>query len=272
MNIAVPEAQALPVYDLQGRINPKGAVNCMTCHNVHSPEPIYSTADIKRGKFLRMGSQGAAAHCIQCHPGQGLVRGTGHDMSVSASGYKNVLGQTPAQAALCGSCHAAHNAPRKEYIWAAPQGSARLPGWGDGTVQDNLIVTLCTGCHEEGRAGSKHIPRFGLHPQTFYCKAPEDTNALQQSGLPLFLDSGKISGDGAIVCATCHNAHQWNADKPIQGSGAAAEGTIQTSFLRKDLPGGFCANCHGRDALFKYLYFHNTPGREKRPKPFPFKE
>jgi hypothetical protein len=50
------------------------------------------------------------------------------------------------------------------------------------------------------------------------------------------------------------------------------EGTIATSFLRPDLPQRFCAICHGAEALFRYLYFHNRPARGKKGEPFPFGE
>ena len=248
-------------------------MSCATCHDVHSPEPAYGAAAPKRGKFLRMGSQGSAAHCLQCHPDQGLVAGTAHDMSISAPGFKNVPGQSPSAAGVCASCHAAHNAPQKNYIWAAPLGKQMLPGWeGEKGAENTMMAAMCTGCHAPGGPAEKHVPGFGLHPEAFYCKASELTAELNRQGALLYAGEGKISSEGAIVCATCHNAHQWSGHKKIKGSGTLEEGTALTSFLRPDLPRFFCAGCHGSESLFKYLYFHGRSSREKKIQPFPFEE
>ena len=270
LSAAVPENTAGPLplyYEGRGEKNTKGTMSCTTCHEVHNPDPVYSTAKVTRGKFLRMGSRGSAAHCMQCHPDQGLVAGTAHDMSVGAPG------KAPSSAGVCFSCHGAHNAPQKKYMWAGAMGKAALPGWEEekGT-ENNMMVTLCTGCHSPGGTAGKHVPAFGLHPRQFYFKASEHKAELTREAAMLYTVEGNKTSAGTIVCETCHNAHQWNGRKKTKGPGTLDEGTVATSFLRPELHQSFCATCHGREALFKYSYFHNRSSRGKKIKPLPSDE
>jgi hypothetical protein len=132
------------------------------------------------------------------------------------------------------------------------------------------MVSLCTGCHQQGGVAAKHVPRDGLHPEAFYVKAPDAAALLQKSSVCLYTPEGRISPLGGIVCATCHNAHQWDADAPVKNTGGLQEGTAATSFLRADIPQMLCAVCHGPDGLFKYLHFHSRTGRIQKKDPFPF--
>lgn len=68
---------------------------------------------------------------------------------------------------------------------------------------------------------------------------------------------GLPAAHGVITCASCHNPHQWSAAKPAEGPGKNCEGDVRSSFLRVSNSESFlCADCHGRDALFRYKYFH----------------
>ncbi len=263
----------LPLFTDSGEQSYQGKMSCMTCHDVHNPLPLTgpAVAGAKNGKYLRLGGQGAEAHCLSCHPDQSLVQATPHDMRMSAPGYKNALSQSPGQSGLCGACHSAHGAPVQAYMWAS-QRSASVPlAWlkSSGT-EKSLMVSLCTGCHNKNASAAKHVPSYGLHPGAFYARAAEHKKDIQPLHVPLFTDKGKMSGGGAIVCATCHNAHQWDGLTRAKGPGRLEEGTVKTSFLRPDLPQLFCSVCHGDDALFRYLYFHNRPARKKNAEPFPF--
>ena len=112
-------------------------------------------------------------------------------------------------------------------------------------------------------------PAYGLHPGAFYSRVSEIANKRLQLNICLFTPSGGTSPMGGIVCSTCHNPHQWDGKKKERGTGLA-EGTITTSFLRPDLPQLFCSICHGTEALFRYLYFHNRPARAEKKEQFPF--
>ena len=269
---AAANTAQLPLFTDAGEQSFQGGIACMTCHDVHNPAPVYSSDKPGRhGKYLRLGSQGSAAHCAGCHANEALVQATVHDMSIGAPGYRNALGKTPAQTNSCSSCHAAHGAPQKQYLWAGPKSKSVPAQWlKSGGTEKNMIVSLCTGCHQKGGVAEKHVPRFGLHPGAFSGKAAEHSADIEKIHVSLFTDAGKCIAGGAIVCATCHNAHQWDGQKKAKGPGAKEEGTIATSFLRPDLPQRLCAICHGSEALFKYLYFHNRPARDKKPEPFPF--
>lgn len=261
----------LPLFSDACEQSAQGKVACMTCHDVHNPSPVTEVTKAgKNGRYLRLGEGGQAALCLSCHPDQGLVRGTPHDMSIASPGYKNALGQAPSQSSLCGACHVAHNSTAKEYMWAAPFGAEVPKEWlKSDKVTMNIMISLCTGCHSSAGIARKHVPLYGLHPGAFYSRVSEFAKKRLQLNICLFTPSGRTSPTGGIVCSTCHNTHQWDGKKKERGTGLA-EGTITTSFLRPDLPQLFCVICHGADALGRYLYFHNRPARAKRPEQFPF--
>jgi hypothetical protein len=73
--------------------------------------------------------------------------------------------------------------------------------------------------------------------------------------------TGNSTAVGNLSCPSCHNAHQWIPGPRASGDGVKAEGSAGNSFLRarsSDLP---CRDCHGPEALLKYLYFHDPVKR-----------
>ena len=84
---------------------------------------------------------------------------------------------------------------------------------------------------------------------------------------PLFSDYGEISGDGYIVCSTCHNPHQWDARVQAEGSGELTQGNVANSFLRANLNTQFCTICHGGDSLIVFTYYHSPLSRKKNSNP-----
>jgi len=237
-----------------------GEIVCRTCHRPHQA---------KGKEFLLCGPAGKDALCLHCHPDQAPVAGTAHDLRLSAPGYKSSAGAP----GPCSSCHAVHDAPQKEYLWAAPQGPPFLSARDRDIAGDtaNLIVSLCTGCHRQDGVAARHVPRDSLHPEAFYTRAPAAAALLQKNNVCLYTREGRCSPQGGIVCATCHNAHQWRP-AAAQGPGVHEEGTAATSFLRTGVARGLCAVCHGADGLFNYLHFHARTGRAQKKAPFPFGE
>ena len=122
---------------------------------------------------------------------------------------------------------------------------------------------MCTGCHSPGKTAQTAVPRFGLHPRDT-STAGISATAMQQAGdiFPLFMEAGEIKDEGHIVCATCHNPHQWDPRVDEPGSGRNVKGTVATSFLRPNLAVGFCSKCHGQDTLIRFTYFHSPMGRK----------
>jgi hypothetical protein len=82
--------------------------------------------------------------------------------------------------------------------------------------------------------------------------------------LPLFDEStGNRIMVGNISCLSCHNAHQWSSRSESKGKGTL-EGSVLDRFLRASSYQLPCSNCHGPDALYKYLYFHDPTKRSGR--------
>ncbi len=270
MNIALTGAtpSSLPVFDDTGR-SPSGKIRCSTCHNFHTPQPFYDDPrhpDMKNSKFLRLSSKGASPLCMSCHPQQGLIEGTNHDLTITAPHYRNAAGQPVIQAGVCSACHMAHNKTRGKFLWAAPVGSAPAEGQDTGiTFSQNLIVTLCTGCHASGKVAEKAVPAYIQHPRERFAEGiPRISEQLTDDLFPLFNDAGDVAENGYIVCSTCHNPHRWNPRSASKGPGKEVKGNASTSFLRPNLHTKFCSVCHGKEAIIKFNYFHTQISRNKK--------
>ena len=259
----------LPVYNSKGEKDRSGKIRCMTCHDLHNPSPLYKnpeSGEVKKGYFLRMSNKYPSAVCTHCHPDQAFVRGSDHDLRVTSPVHKNVLNQTVSGGGVCSSCHAAHNAPKKKYIWSGKSGKPVLDGWNNEYAShENVMVSMCTGCHSPGNAGSDHIPMFGLHPGGLMVPTEmiQSEKNEDKKEFPLYSNSGELSLSGNIVCSTCHNPHQWNQIRSGKDQRADVEGNVTNSFLRSGIHESLCAACHGEDSLLKFAYFHRLTGRKK---------
>jgi predicted CXXCH cytochrome family protein len=264
-------ALSLPLFDGRGE-QVQGEIRCATCHDVHNPLPLYrdpARAGTTRGTFLRRGEKGRDGVCIDCHQRYELVEDTDHDLRLTAPSFTNVNGETPEQGGLCSPCHVAHKARNQKHLWSAPLGPALLPGWNPSyTTPDTIMTRLCTGCHApEGIAG-KHVPQFGLHPrENLQVVGGGISFEKTKDEFPVFTEGGDIAADGAIVCSTCHNPHQWNPSSAMKGPGRPAvdgEGNVTNSFLRPNLHNKFCTGCHGGESIVMFKYFHSAIGRQKK--------
>ncbi len=273
----------LPLFDDIRGENPDGKIRCATCHNFHDPYPMFDDPDNKgtqQGKYLRFSEQGASGVCMQCHPRQGLVKNTDHDLTLIAPDFVNAQGITVSQGGVCSPCHSVHQDQQQKLLWAAPRGPAKLQWWNQTYSSDyNVMTMLCTGCHAPDSIGAEKIPKYGLHPKDFLVPGRELTLELsddrptrfEDDDFPLYSDDGEIIDTGNIVCVTCHNPHQWEPYRQAQGPGRNVEGNVANSFLRPGLDVQFCSRCHGRDSLIMYQYFHRDIGREKTEPSFSFK-
>jgi predicted CXXCH cytochrome family protein len=272
MDVSVPRSGGslvLPLFDNEG-MNMGGEIRCATCHDFHSPYSHNNpdTEEIKHASFLRLSKEGASGVCIACHPEQGWIRGTHHDLRITAPDFINREGRSLEQGGVCSPCHMAHRSKQQRYLWAAPLGPSRLESWESETTNEKTImVQFCTGCHSPGGV-AKSIPRFGLHPRKEMVGGSTQIDLqLVTNQFPLFTDDGGISGSGYIVCSTCHNPHHWDSRVQAEGSGQRGQmlkGNVADSFLRENLHTQFCTICHGEDTLIKFTYYHSPISRVKK--------
>jgi hypothetical protein len=270
MNVSVPRSGAslsLPLFDDEG-MNMGGEIRCATCHDFHSPYAYHDNADagdVKHANFLRLSKEGSSGVCIACHTEQGWVRGTYHDLRITAPEFMNTEGRSPVQGGVCSVCHMAHRSKDQKFLWSAPLGPSLLENWEkENSGGRSVMIRLCTGCHSPGGVAESAIPRFGLHPRKEMVGASTDIDLqVITDQFPLFIDDGEVSDKGYIVCSTCHNVHQWDARIQAEGSGELAQGNVANSFLRADLNTQFCTICHGEDSLIVFTYYHSPLSRKK---------
>ena len=256
----------LPLFDQTGKQNPRGTISCSTCHDVHNSRSLQSdnsaggaTAEL----FLRIPpNQDPSAICIHCHREQGEIVNTKHDLQLYDRPFTNALGNTPQNGGICSPCHVAHGAATRQYLWPGPSyrtNSVEIPG--EGEPHSTVMAIMCTTCHSDGAITSSTVPSYAFHPAGLVF--PESTQSLIWEQFPLFSASGSLAPDGDVLCATCHNPHQWNASAKVATSGTDTEGTILSSFLRQGIDRKLCASCHGEESLFKFLYFHRLNSRKE---------
>jgi predicted CXXCH cytochrome family protein len=284
MDMKLPEENKslmLPLYNDEG-MAADGKVRCSTCHTYHDPFPEYDDSvekGVKHGTYLRFSERSPAYICLQCHPQHGLVEGTDHDLSITAPDFVNIFGQTTAQGGVCSPCHVSHKAVQQRHLWSAPIGPVVMEGWEQEYKVDNdMMTSLCTGCHFPGESAGKQVPEFGLHPKGFFVPEKEGvpgqpamTFEMVKNEFPIFTPEGEIAESGNIVCSTCHNPHQWDPHVAEEGPGKNTEGCACNSFLRPDLHTAFCTECHGANGLIMLKYFHSHLGRKQKKAPFSFK-
>ena len=252
-----------PLFAPDGFRTPDGDISCPTCHNVHvwNPEeagPGSSEKDQEgdgRDSFLRKSNLPNSQLCTTCHTRKAFVQGTDHDMSIVAPESKNRLKQSVGQSGLCSACHLPHGAQKDGYqLWG------RDPGKGSELKQERL----CLACHAENEMANEKVMTYFIHPREVL--AAEARQIGDKSYAPLFDKEGNKVQAGIITCATCHEPHIWAPNTDNIGPGKQTEGTNRTSFLRFKSSKNICRNCHGRDSLQKFKYFHSPSSRKNNGK------
>ncbi|MCX8045056.1 MAG: cytochrome c3 family protein [Desulfobacterota bacterium] len=225
-----------------------GELVCRTCHRPHQ-------ASGKR--FLLTGQAGKDAQCLCCHPMQALIQGTAHDLRHHPS---------CTSPGICTSCHAVHEAALKEFLWARPGGPPFLSERDKNIAHGkrNVMVSLCTGCHQSSGCAAQRVPRDGLHPAAFATALLSAAEQVRKSPIPLYTPEGNRHPGGGIVCSTCHNVHQGKI------AGDFSQTTRADKLLRPAVSETLCSICHGAEGFFRFLHFHTPTGRFKSKQPFPF--
>jgi len=249
----------LPLFDKNGKPMEKGLLTCHSCHEPHrwspsSDEPVIDHFNVEgnaHNSFLRIANSPVPKLCEDCHPEPSSVEMTDHDLLVSAPKSKNSLGQIPAESGICGTCHLVHNSPNQIKLWARQLSAG-----------DSIMEQMCTSCHAKDGPAHNKVPLIGSHPDNVAIINIRKNIKGSQKYLPLF---DKATGErvtvGNLSCASCHNAHQWDSSLPSKGKGIAVDGSALNSFLRTTSQHLMCKDCHGPEALFKYLYFHDPDKR-----------
>ncbi|MEK7207064.1 MAG: cytochrome c3 family protein [Pseudomonadota bacterium] len=258
----------LPLFASTGSVpGARDKLDCATCHDPHQWNPTDAAskagADTKirgdaRTSFLRLPAAPDGDLCVECHHEQRFVRRSDHDLSVTAPAAANARGETALQSGVCGQCHAVHNAEETRQLWARAMGQG-----------PNAATQECASCHAAGRPAAAKAPAETQHPPQALVWASA-VRARFFSGvsmdLPVFDDKGRSEQRGAITCLTCHDPHRWDPRAAHEGPGKNTEGDVRTSFLRTSNSEHFvCADCHGKDALFRYKYFHGKTSRKSYP-------
>lgn len=256
---------SLPLFDKTGRRALDGGIDCATCHDPHrwdpnnlgSPSATSARTDgTAANSFLRVQAGSQSALCLDCHQNKQTLVGTDHDLRVTAPKKRNALGRTVEQAGICGQCHNVHR----------PGAAGTLWGTGSGQATD-LQQSVCLNCHNpDGIAGHK-VPTRLLHPSQVLAWSNQVRAAAPERRklpvTPVYDHRGRRTKVGNITCASCHDPHRWGPNTSGQGPGVNIEGDATNSFLRNSISGGLvCADCHGRDAIFLYKYFHGLESRK----------
>jgi len=244
----------LPLFDQNGKPNENGVIACHTCHNPHRWDPLKSAAENQsqdrgtaQNSFLRLANSPESSLCENCHAEQTFVQKTDHDLIVSAPDSKNMIGQTPLESGTCGACHLVHNSRNRIKLWAQ-----NLAGGG------SITEMMCYSCHSKQGSAHQKIPQIASHPEDKLIINLGRNTPGNMNYFPLFDEtSAKTVTVGNISCPSCHNAHQWNREQRSRGAGVVIEGTVDNSFLRDRSSDLLCKDCHGPEALVKYLYFHD---------------
>ncbi len=219
------------VLDIPGELLDAGAVLgdkknqviCETCHTVHGSE---------NESFLVTSAKDSEL-CMTCHKEQAAIKGTDHDLRVSAVHAKNRHGKTTSESGVCSGCHLVHGGGDK-LLWSLPRNSGQENGG-----------SLCLDCHSEHGIAEKKLIKDHSHPIEV---TPGEKG--MTTSLPLFDKAGNKRQNGLMTCRTCHDPHRWNHDGQA-GNGKNIEGDSRNSFLRlENSPEPkLCGDCHASQAV-----------------------
>ena len=212
------------------KIGQDNKIICTSCHNLHQ--------DGKASNLLIVLKQDSSL-CLTCHQDKKNIVGTQHDLRTSKSNVSYALDEKASETGECSSCHLIHPGSKTDGLWAQKTIS-----------QDNYGSELCTSCHGIEQDSIAHLPLYVNHPEITFLNR---TISGQTNYMPTFDKAGKLSRTGNIACLTCHEPHSEsfaaNANESLL--------FLKSKFLRPAGSNGICKDCHGKEALWRFLFFHN---------------
>jgi len=246
--------------------SPDTRIRCPTCHDIHQSK--------ENSKPLRA-ARSDSTLCLACHSDFGRILNTPHDLRTSAPQTRNICGELASESGPCGSCHLVHP-PSAAATDSNPESRVSKSAVGDGTWAqrlpsgDDYGKGLCTGCHSAGQCAEQHVPKYTGHPEValFNRTMPGPTPAEPASAelgqeqveiIPTFDDRGRLSPTGTISCPTCHQVHGVPSKPSAEDTGIAhPRASLRTSHQT------LCADCHGAQALWRFLYYHKAQRNPQR--------
>jgi predicted CXXCH cytochrome family protein len=227
-NAFVKNSESLPENLVVGD---KGRILCTTCHDIHHQR--------QNPKLLRFPGRDSGL-CLGCHSEFSGLLDTQHDLRISAPDERNIRDEVSAESGPCGSCHIVHRTSRAGGVWAK------------GTIsKSNFGSELCTCCHRRGQCAEEHVPEYVDHPDV---PIVNRTSPQQPGHMPTFDSDGQRHRTGAVSCLTCHDPHAASFDPK---AGNKTSPSHNRKFLRYTEHQGLCADCHGIEALWRFMYYHN---------------
>ena len=258
---------SLPLhFHYKDKSKKNGKVDCSTCHNPHQWDPknaaskagasMKAEGDAKTS-FLRIPAHDSGL-CLDCHKDKESIVKTEHDLNITAPTAVNNMNLTVKHSGICAQCHAVHQAESSMALWGRKLDK-----------DDNDGNNLCLSCHADGKIAENKQPISYKHPKDALIWSQEIRDhfgRISKTALPVFDAFGRrTDAMGSIACATCHDAHTWQADSKTP-PGKNTEGDVSNSFLRvKHTKGIVCTECHGEEAIYRYKYFHGKSAHKKYP-------
>jgi predicted CXXCH cytochrome family protein len=227
----------------------RDVVVCATCHLNHGVENPDGSVSLFAGGGLPEGEL-----CMACHRKNARIVGSPHDFRTRRQGEFLPDEGRSSKFGVCAGCHANHGARIDQGLIAF----SVLPPKGQGNPED----MLCLHCHLDPGVTKDPGVKFYVHPsgpevQQRFRELKVDLTPL----LPRRLgEPGRTTLEGyeaifRIRCVTCHDNHRWTTLPP--GEAEEFERTEMTGFLRgSEIAQTLCTNCHGKDALYRYRFFH----------------
>lgn len=211
-------------------VGDNGLILCTTCHDIHQKV---------QGPMLLRAPMRDSGLCLGCHSEFSGLLDTPHDLRISAPDEKNIRDEIAAESGPCGSCHLVHSTSRASGVWTRRSIS-----------RSDFGSELCTCCHRQGQCAEDRIPKYADHPDV----ALLNRNNSQQPGyMPTFDSRGEPSSTGSISCPTCHDPHAAPLTPEARGKTFPSD---RHMFLRPMEHQGLCVDCHGIEALWRFLYYH----------------
>jgi predicted CXXCH cytochrome family protein len=224
-------------------------IGCRTCHDPHGGRDPVHLARVAPGVP-------AEAVCLDCHVEQRLMRFTKH----SAQNMKPAGLDTDS----CRPCHAMHAPPGGS--WGQMLSPRFLQSICDTLEPHGASCVPCLACHHED--GPAPLRAIDTHPEAdLWNSIPPDAPGY----LPLYDVAGHVDTEGQVTCRTCHVSHgRLDLLRRMEAEGdlTAAERSSMRSQVRPYVEPNLCTGCHGNEARFRFLFFHN-PQRRSFPRTDP---